>query len=89
MRNDDGLTLVLRTHDSSRVADVVVPAEMTAQELLASCVERWKLPAERDYSLQCERTRRQLVPRESLASAGVEAGDELVVYPILEAGGRS
>jgi len=82
----DTLVVVLRTHDSTRVADVALPGDMTVQELVQSSVERWKLPADRDYTLECERLGRQILPRDTLAAAGVQAGDELVLYPLLEAG---
>jgi len=82
----EGLTLILKTHDSSRVADVVLPGDMSPDQVVGACVERWKLPPDRDYSLYCERLGRQLDPRTSLAQAGIRAGDELVVHPLLEAG---
>ena len=84
--SDETLTLVIRTHDSSRIADVTVPADMTGEQLLQTCMERWKLPSDRDYSLQCERTGRQIPHREPLAASGLKDGDELVLYPLLEAG---
>ena len=64
---DNGIALVLRTHDSSRVADVVLPPDMTADQVVMSAVERWKLPTERDYTLQCGRLGQQLPPGAPLA----------------------
>jgi len=83
----NSLELVLRTHDSSRVADVTVPSDMTTQQLIETCTERWKLLSDREYAIVCERLHRQLPPREPLGAAGVQTGDEVVVYPLLEAGG--
>lgn len=82
----EGIGLVLRTHDSSRVADVVLPEDMTADQVILTAIERWKLLADRDYRLQCDRLGRHLVPGAPIGTGGLRAGDELVIAPILEAG---
>lgn len=83
------VAIVVRTHDRSRVADVELPLGMTVGELLETCQERWKLPQDRDYSVHSERLGRQLAANEALRAARIPAGDELVVYPLLEAGSRA
>lgn len=80
------LAVVLRTADCSRVADVELPGTTTAQQLIDMCTLRWQLPTDRDYVLYCERRSLQLDLKRPLTSQEVQAGDELVLDALLQAG---
>jgi hypothetical protein len=80
------LTISLSTADKTRKAQVSLPDTMTVAELVALCKQKWTLPASEDFAVRDAGRNVQLDSRQSLAKAGVTAGTELEVYPLLEAG---
>jgi hypothetical protein len=76
----------IRTADQTRRADLVLSPEQTGAEIIQSAVDHWALPADADYTLVNVTQGRALRPGETLAQAGVGAGDLLEVQPVLVAG---
>ena len=80
------LTISLSTADKTRKAQVSLPDTMTVGELVGLCKQKWALPPTEDFAVRDAARNIQLDSRQSLAKAGVTAGTELEVYPLLEAG---
>ena len=78
--------LLVRTADQSRKAEIAVPREMTAGDVIQAAVQRWALPTDTDYTIVNTSTGRSLVPGEALSPEAVRDGDLLEVQPVLVAG---
>ena len=78
--------LSIRTADQTRRADLSLSPEQRGAEIIQSAVDHWALPADADYTLVNVTQGRALKPNETLAQAGVKAGDLLEVQPVLVAG---
>lgn len=78
--------LLVRTADQSRKAEIAVPREMTAGDVIQAAVQKWALPTDTDYTIVNTSTGRSLVPGEALSAAAVSDGDLLEVQPVLVAG---
>ena len=84
----------LRVSDvsGSRVNDVEAPDDVAINRLLVVLIERLNLPLNSpdgqlmSYKLHHRRTGSQLLDNQTLAQAGVQAGDELRLQPEITAG---
>jgi len=81
--------LAIRTADQTRRAELALVPEETGAGIIQSAVDHWALPADADYTLVNVTQGRALKPGETLAQAGVNAGDLLEVQPVLVAGARA
>ena len=81
------ISIILSMYDRSRRAAVRLPEDTTVGELLQQCTERWQLP-DSSFAVRHVQTNRLLLEMEDLASAGVEDGMELEIFPLLEGGAR-
>jgi hypothetical protein len=59
---------------------------LTVDQIVSTTHSKWNLPADQNYTVRLESTGQNLNGSSTLASAGVQNGDLLVVYPILEGG---
>lgn len=82
----DSVSVIIRTADGTRKADVTVPKTLTVGQMLSATQEKWNLPSNTGYAMKLEGTGEQLDPNSTLASAGVMDNDVLSVLPNLEAG---
>jgi hypothetical protein len=80
------LKLIIRTADRARKAEIELPQQMTGGDVIQAAVEKWSLPRDSDYSLVNDTQKETLSPSDTLAKAGVAAGDVLEVQPVLVAG---
>jgi hypothetical protein len=78
--------LLVRTADQSRKAEIAVPREMTAGDVVQAAIQRWSLPADTDYTLVNTSTGRSLAPAQVLDEGAAREGDLLEVQPVLVAG---
>lgn len=89
-------TISMRIWDvtSSRCQQVEAPDDVPLGRLLVILVERMGLPINSpdgqimSYKLHHKRTGRQLLENQTLAEAGVSAGDDLRLQPEITAGKR-
>jgi hypothetical protein len=76
----------------SRVSEVEAPDDVPVNRILVVLVERMNLPLNSpdgqlmSYKLHHRRTGQQLLDNQTLAQAGVRAGDELRLQPEITAG---
>lgn len=80
------LEITIRTAQGDRKVACEVGPDYRAEEILEGLRQEWGLASDHDFVLRCVRTGRQLAPGESLSAAGVAAGDELELFPVLVAG---
>jgi len=80
------LSVTVRMADGTRKAAVTLPATLTVDQIVSTTQSKWNLPADKNYTVRLESTRQELNGSSTLASAGVQNGDVLEVYPILEGG---
>lgn len=78
--------LSIRTADQTRRAELALSPDQKGAEIIQAAVDHWALPADADYTLVNVTQGCALKPNESLAQAGVKAGDLLEVQPVLIAG---
>lgn len=78
-------TLIVRSADQSRRADIGYDADSTGGEIIQAAVDNWALPADMDYTLVNTTTGRVLAPTQPLDKQ-VSKGDVLEVQPVLVAG---
>jgi hypothetical protein len=88
MTQRDTVSVLVRTSDRTRAAEVNVPRLMTVTDILNASRDNWKLPGDVEYQLVNLRTGKQLLPDARLGADQVADGDELVVNPMLLAGGE-
>jgi hypothetical protein len=80
------ITVVIRTADQTRNAEVSMSAENTGADVINASVSNWSLPADTDYTLVNASSGKAIQPRESLDANGVKSGDILEIQPVLVAG---
>ena len=86
------LTIKVSDISSSRVNAVEAPNDVPVNRILVVLVERMNLPLNSpdgqlmSYKLHHRRTGSQLLDHQTLAQAGVRAGDELRLQPEITAG---
>lgn len=82
----DEITVIVRTADQARKAEVSVSHDTTCGELIANAVENWSLDSSIDYSIANVTQNLALDPDLTMSKSGVEQGDMLEVQPVLVAG---
>ena len=79
------MSLVVRTADQTRRAELTLEPHQTGADILRAAVDNWALPDDTDYTLVNATTGKALAPGEALAKA-VRPGDVIEVQPVLVAG---
>jgi hypothetical protein len=82
------VTVILRTADRTRKAEVTVPRDQTGADLIQSALSNWSLPSDTEYSLVNVTKQRTLQPERALSNELVADRDELEIQPVLVAGIR-
>lgn len=80
------VNIVVRTADQTRKAEVTIPRESAASEVIQGAVDNWNLPADTDYSVTNVSKNKVLPPSQTLTEDAVSDGDILEVQPVLVAG---
>lgn len=85
------ISLIIRTADKARKAEITVADTQTCGDVIQAAVDNWALPTETDYTVtNVSRSPPQtLNPSTPLGKAGVVAGETLEIQPVLVAGGIS
>ncbi len=83
---DQKLKLTIRTATRDRQADITAPYDATVDEILRSAQQNWRLPADYEYVVRCERLGAQLAPTQTLQQAVIQDGDILEIQPLADAG---
>ena len=81
------VTVILRTADRTRKAEVTIPRDQRGSDLIQGAVTNWSLPVDTDYSLVNVTQGRAIRPDSVLSSDSVSERDELEIQPVLVAGG--
>ena len=82
----DEISVIVRTADQTRKAELTVAYNTSCGELIAAAVENWSLDSTVDYSIANVSQNIALDPDESLLKSQVVEGDMLEVQPVLVAG---
>jgi len=82
------VTVLLRTADRTRKAEVTLPREQTGADLVQSAVGNWSLPTDTEYSLVNVTKGRPIRAEGALGEDVVSDHDELELQPVLVAGAR-
>ena len=80
------VTVVLRTADRTRKAEVTIPRDQTGADLIQGAVTNWSLPTDTEYSLVNVTKGKAIRPESVLSDDLVSDRDELEVQPVLVAG---
>ena len=80
------VTVILRTADRTRKAEVTVPRDQTGADLIQGAVTNWSLPTDTEYSLVNVTKGKSVRPETTLSSESVADKDELEIQPVLVAG---
>jgi hypothetical protein len=86
MNASDEISVIVRTADQTRKAELTVAYNTSCGELIAAAVENWSLDSTVDYSIANVTQNIALDPDESLLKSQVVEGDMLEVQPVLVAG---
>lgn len=81
------VTVLLRTADRTRKAEVTTPRDQKGADLIQGAVTNWSLPTDTQYSLVNVTKSRAIQPESPLSEDVVADRDELEVQPVLVAGG--
>lgn len=81
------VTVILRTADRTRKAEVTIPRDQRGADLIQGAVTNWSLPLDTDYSLVNVTRGRAIRPESVLSPEAVADRDELEIQPVLVAGG--
>lgn len=84
--SEETVTVLIRTADKTKKAEVTLPRSMTANDLIAASKQNWVLPEEADYQLVNVTKGRLLPPKQFLEAEHVSDGDELEVQPFHQHG---
>ena len=84
--NPSTMALQVRTANRDRKAEIEVDDTVQVGELLDAARSNWALSPDYEYIVRCERLQRQLRPTDSLAAAGIVAGDVIEILQISDAG---
>jgi hypothetical protein len=79
--------IIVRTADQARKAEVVMPRDKTAAEVIQAAVDNWALPTDTNYSIVNVSTGNSIAPAVRLEEKIVKDGDILEIQPVLVAGG--
>jgi hypothetical protein len=80
------VSLIVRTADQSRKAEIAVSSENTVGDIVHSAIENWALPSDADYTVVNVTRGKSLNPTDPIARAGIQPGDVLELQPVLVAG---
>lgn len=80
------LTVVVRTADRTRKAEVVMQSGNTGADVIQAAVGNWALPTDTDYTLVNATSGKMILPEETLGAGSAKSGDVLEVQPVLVAG---
>ncbi len=85
------ITLIVRTADKARKAEIVVSDIQTCADIIQEAVNNWSLPKDTDYTLTnvSKNPPQSINPSLALGKAGVVAGETLEIQPVLVAGGMA
>lgn len=83
------LEITIKNAQGDRKVACEVPSDYRVEEVLEGLRGEWKLASTHDFVLRHARSGRQLLPSETLVSAGVSSGDELELFPVLVAGSQT
>ena len=85
---DDGteISVIIRTANQTRKAEVTVAAENTCGDLIAGAIENWSLDDTVDYTINNSTKNIALDPDETVGKSQIESGDMLEIQPVLVAG---
>lgn len=82
------VTVILRTADRTRKAEVTIPRDQTGADLIQGAVANWALGTDTEYSLVNVSKGKTMHPETTLSNELVSDKDELEIQPVLVAGGR-
>jgi hypothetical protein len=82
----DSISVIIRTADQTRKAQVDIEGNKSAGDLIQASVDNWKLPNDTEYTL-VNVTQGKTVAPASLVSTFANSNDILEVQPVLVAGG--
>ena len=80
------ISVIIRTADQTRKADVSVPVEEPCSELINGAIENWELDQSGSYTINNVTKNIALDPDEKIGKTGTENGDILEIQPVLVAG---
>ena len=80
------VTVILKTADGTRKAEVTVPRDQTGADLIQGAVTNWALPTDTEYSLVNVTRGKALRPEALLSDESVADRDQLEIQPVLVAG---
>jgi hypothetical protein len=80
------VSLIVRTADQSRKAEIAVSAENTVGDIVDSAIQNWALPRDADYTVVNVTRGKSLNPAEPISRTGIQPGDVLELQPVLVAG---
>jgi len=80
------LKCYVRTADKTKKAEIGISPEVTVQEIIETCIEKWSLPDDVSYNLVSINRNMVLNPNHHLIDLGLQEGEILELQPILEAG---
>lgn len=83
------LSLIIRTADRARKAEITVADTQTCGDLIQAAVDNWALPKDTSYTLAnvSSTPAKVLNATSTLAKEGLKSGETLEVQPVLVAGG--
>lgn len=80
------ISVVIRTADQTRKAEVALQDSDKASDIINGAVANWNLPSDTAYSIVNTSNGKTITPTTSLADAGVKGGETLEIQPVLVAG---
>ena len=80
------VTIVIRTADQTRKAEVAMSRSNTGGDVIQAAVDNWSLPADTDYTLVNTSSGKAILPSQALSDEIVQNGQILEVQPVLVAG---
>jgi len=80
------LKCYVRTADKTKKAEIGISPEVTVQEIIETCIEKWSLPDDVSYNLVSINRNMVLNSNHHLIDLGLQEGEILELQPILEAG---
>jgi len=82
------LTLIIRTADKSRKAEISIAPESKVGDIIEGAIYNWSLPKDNDYTIVNSTSNKALNPSDTLHWSLIKSGDILEIQPVLTAGRR-
>jgi len=76
------VSIIMQTADRTRMAQVTVPREMRAGDLIKTSTRRWSLSFGVNYQIANISTGQMLLPDDQLTPEKVRDGDTLMLQPL-------